>query len=233
MPSITPTSCAILGLIAVEEGSAYELVQRMQNNYRFFWPRAQSHFYAEVKMLVGSGLATAADERVGRRPRTVYRITQAGRRAIIDWLDRPAAPPTLECEGLLRIAYADFGSKAQLIGQLEGIRAHAHQVLEVGARIARDYAAGRVKLPQRAHTSHLTWHFLWTQHQAQAQWAAWAIEEVRSWSGTRSSRATLEQARRFFAGIVGSLDAGPPDAGPARSGPASRADPVVGSRAAR
>ena len=206
MPPVTPTSCAILGLIAVEEGSAYELVQRMENNYRFFWPRAQSHFYAEIKMLVGARLATATDERVGRRPRTVYRITRAGRRAIVDWFDRPAAPPTLECEGLLRIAYADFGSKAQLIDQLKAIRAHAHQVLEVGAQIARDYAAGRVALPRRAHTSHLAWHFLWTQHQAQADWAAWAIEEVRSWSGTRSSRATREQARAFFAGVVERLD---------------------------
>jgi len=230
MSSITPTSCAILGLIAVEEGSAYELVQRMQSNYRFFWPRAQSHFYAEVKVLVGAGLATATDEGVGRRPRTVYRITKAGRRAIVDWLDRPAAPPTLECEGLLRIAYADFGSKAQLIGQLEAIGAHAHQVLEVGAQIARDYAAGRVALPKRAHTSHLAWQFLWVQHQAQAQWAKWAIEEVRSWPGTRASRAALGQAGRFFADVAGRLDAGRPGTSADR---VPRAGPVVGSRVER
>jgi PadR family transcriptional regulator AphA len=198
MSDIGTTACAILGLIAVKEGSAYELVQRMNSNYRFFWPRAQSHFYAEVKRLVELGLATASDEPSGKRPRTVYRITALGTKAIVAWLARPVEPPTLEFEGLLRIAYADFGTKAQLMRQLASIKENATQTLAVGAQIARDYADGRVELPQRSHVGHLLWQFLWTQHRARADWADWAMDEVRSWSNTRASTSNQKQSMDFF-----------------------------------
>jgi PadR family transcriptional regulator, regulatory protein AphA len=193
------TACAILGLIAVQEGSAYELVKRMDSNYRFFWPRAQSHFYAEAKALVGAGLATASDEATGQRPRTVYRITEAGRAALSAWLKTPARPPAAEIEGLLRVSYADFGTKEQLLSQVRAIGEHARMVLEVGDSIARAYAQGAVQLPKRAHTAHLVWEFLRLQHEAQAQWAGWAEEEIAAWSSTRPGRAALDQAAEFFA----------------------------------
>src|SRR5215475_4068462 len=98
MRRISTTACAILGLVAVQEGSAYSLAQRMTRNYRFMWPRAQSHFYSEIKRLVKAGLATAQRERVGRRPRSIYRITRKGLGVLSAWLDQPATPPSLEFE---------------------------------------------------------------------------------------------------------------------------------------
>ena len=198
MKPFNATAYAILGLIAAQEGSAYELAQRMKSNYRFFWPRAQSNFYTSIKLLVAEGLATTTDEGKGQRPRTVYRATSKGIEDLSAWLASPAKPPSFEFEGLLRVAYADFGQKDALLRQLEVIRDDAEATLAIGARIARDYAAGRVDLPARAHTSHLLWQFLWRQHQVLAEWASWAIKEIEEWPDTRPSPAAQNQAARFF-----------------------------------
>lgn len=61
----------------------------------------------------------------GSRPRTVYAITEDGREALRRWLDRPGASPKLEFEALLQVAFADQGSKEQLVTLLEAIHADA------------------------------------------------------------------------------------------------------------
>ena len=74
------------------------------------WPRAQSKLYEEPKKLVAQGLACAAEEQVGQRPRTVYTITSRGRRALAAWLRDPGAGPVLEFEQLLKIFFAENGT---------------------------------------------------------------------------------------------------------------------------
>src|SRR3954464_8690260 len=94
--SLTTTSYAILGLLAIQPWSTYELTRQMDRSLGRFWPRARSKLYEEPKKLVAAGLAVASDERVGRRPRTVYSITPAGRAALAEWLRTPGSGPVLE-----------------------------------------------------------------------------------------------------------------------------------------
>ena len=60
----TPTSHAILGLLAIRSWSTYELTQQMHRSLRRFWPRAESKLYEEPKKLVELGWATATLELV-------------------------------------------------------------------------------------------------------------------------------------------------------------------------
>src|SRR6266581_1776673 len=78
---------------------------------RRIWPRAQSKLCEEPKKLVAHGYARAADDSVGRRRRTRYTITAKGRRALAAWLRIPGDGPILEFEQLLKISFADSGSK--------------------------------------------------------------------------------------------------------------------------
>ena len=68
-----------------------------------------------------------------------------------------------------------FWRQVALLKQLENIRENAEDALAVGDTIAKAYAVGKVELPERAHTSHLLWQFLWSQHngdsRAEAKWA--------------------------------------------------------------
>ena len=73
--SLTTTSYAVLGLLAVKPWSSYELTRQMDRSLGRIWPRAVSKLYEEPKKLVSHGLATASTEQNGQRTRTVYAIT--------------------------------------------------------------------------------------------------------------------------------------------------------------
>ena len=60
--------------------------------------------------LVTKGYATAARGYSGKRPRTTYKITAAGRRALKQWLATPPRPTALECEPPTSLL-ADFASR--------------------------------------------------------------------------------------------------------------------------
>src|SRR4051794_21714115 len=117
-PSPT-TAHAILGLLAIKPWTTYELAKQVQRSLGWFWPRAERTLYTEPKSLVAAGLATAHEERTGNRPRTVYTITAAGRRALRRWLGEPPAPPALEFEAMVKVFFADAGSLDQLRTTLE------------------------------------------------------------------------------------------------------------------
>ena len=82
---LTTTSYAILGLLAVRSWSTYELTQQMDRSLGRFWPLAKSKLYEEPRKLVALGYASSASEHVGRRPRTVYTITEQGRAELARW----------------------------------------------------------------------------------------------------------------------------------------------------
>ena len=69
--SLTTTSYAVLGLLAIQPWSTYELAKQMERTLYRVWPRARSRLYDEPKKLVAHGLAEARKESVGRRPASV------------------------------------------------------------------------------------------------------------------------------------------------------------------
>jgi PadR family transcriptional regulator AphA len=95
----------------------------MERTLNRFWPRARSRLYQEPKKLVAHGLAVATKDAVGRRPRTVYTITEQGREALAEWLKAPGAEPSLEYEQLLKIFFADQGSRDDALATQEVSRA--------------------------------------------------------------------------------------------------------------
>src|SRR3954470_8747477 len=152
MSRLTTTSYAVLGQVALATGTAYELTKRMRRNYRFFWPRAESRLYDEARRLVDAGLATAEQGFTGRRGRTTYALTPAGRRALREWLaDPPAAGWSFQSEPLLRVFLGHFGTRDQLLAAIERARLDAEELLEVADGVAADYAAGTAEGQSHVH----------------------------------------------------------------------------------
>ena len=50
-PSLSPTSFALLGLLALRPWTTYELANQTKRSLRFFFPRAERPLYAEAKRL--------------------------------------------------------------------------------------------------------------------------------------------------------------------------------------
>ena len=185
VPPATPTTTgvALLGLLGLRTWTTYELAKQVQRSLSWFWPRAERKLYDEPKRLVAAGLATSTQEATGKRPRTVYATTPAGREALRAWLDEPPAPRTSEFEGMVKVFFADAGSLDQLLGTLDRIADEARERLDEVAALAREWQ-GDPAFPGRAHLGALGLELQHRQEEAVLGWATWAREQVATWSST-------------------------------------------------
>ena len=124
LPRLTTTSFALLGLLQRRPWSAYELTRFMRSSIlRAVWPRAESHLYSEPKLLQKRGYAVSHEESNGARKRTVYRITDNGRAALLDWLrEERASEFQFEYELLVRLAFAESVTLEQALAYLQQVR---------------------------------------------------------------------------------------------------------------
>ena len=103
---LSATAKVILGMLAAQPRSGYEIKQLVDSSARFFWAASYGQIYPELKKLEKAGLIVGDDSSRGARQRTVFRLTAAGKRAARDWIGTP--PDVLETrdEGLLKLFFA-------------------------------------------------------------------------------------------------------------------------------
>jgi DNA-binding PadR family transcriptional regulator len=178
---LTSTSHAILGLLAVKPWTTHELVQQVDRSLRRIWPRAASKLYEEPKKLVAHGYARATDDAVGQRRRTRYTITANGRRALAAWLSQPGDGPVLEFEQLVKIHFADSGTKADVVANLEATRTWVLEQNNENLATARAYLEGRGAFPERAALNQLPGRFVTDFYAMVAHWVEWACHIVGTW----------------------------------------------------
>lgn len=123
----------------------------MKRSLTYYSPRADRGIYAEPKKLAAHGLATATTEATGDRTRTVYRITRKGRATLVRWLGKPSAPPRFESEAMLRVTFADNGTKDDLLAAIRSVREHAGVLRARAEEIIRGYVDGRGPFSDRIH----------------------------------------------------------------------------------
>lgn len=193
----TTTSYALLGLLSLRSWTTYELAKQVQRSLHWFWPRAERKLYDEPKRLVADGLATASAEATGKRPRTVYAITDEGRAELRRWLGEPPAPRTAEFEAMVKVFFADQGSVEQLTATLERVAAEAAERLEALAAMAGQTEG--LPFPERTHISALGLSLALEQERTVLRWAEWAQQQVAQWTsaadpGAWDARAVLDDA---------------------------------------
>jgi PadR family transcriptional regulator, regulatory protein AphA len=176
---------AILGLLALRPFSAYELTQQIHRGPRYMQPASERNLYAEPKRLAAAGLVRMRREQVGRRSRTVYEITPAGRDALRRQLATPPAPPQLEFEALQRLVFADQGSKQDLLAALDATSRQVEELLDDGMEQARGYQDDGGPFPQRLHLVMLFARFYVDFLLLVRDWVELATREVASWPTTR------------------------------------------------
>jgi DNA-binding PadR family transcriptional regulator len=201
-PPLTTTSYAILGLLAVQPFTTYEIAQQMDRALGHFWPRARSKLYEEPKKLVALGLARGRAEQTGRRPRTVYSITPKGRRALAAWVRTRGEGPVLEFDQLVRVFFCEHGSREDLLATLESARRWSVEQTLATGNISQEYLDGRGRYPERLPWLVLVGQFLDDFLAFVEQWAEWAAAQVAEWpddiSGAQPDLDALAgQARRF------------------------------------
>ena len=207
---LTATSYAILGLLAVKPRSAYELTKQVRRSLHFCWPRAETRLYQEPKNLLEHGLVRATATANGRRSRTEYAITAKGRKALRAWLGQPSAPPRLESEALLRLFFAEHGTKESLLATLADLEAQALADRKQAVAQAAEYLRGlhlppgeqEAPFPERLHILGLVGRFTLDHTALLAEWARWARAEVEQWPDVGTAEVSPDVVRAFEAALA-------------------------------
>jgi PadR family transcriptional regulator, regulatory protein AphA len=93
-PQRDTTTLVVLGLVALQPGSGYDLARLADRSVGYLWTPSRSQIYKILPRLVSEGLATAKRVRQRDRPdKDLYSITPAGRRALQRWLAEAEEEP--------------------------------------------------------------------------------------------------------------------------------------------
>lgn len=116
--ALAATSRALLCMMSYEEEiSGYDLKKWIDWSVDlYYWSPSYSQIYTELKKLESLGLVTSRVERdEGTRSRRLYKITQAGMDAAIEWVNHaPVDPPVLKHSVLLRVTFGHLTNPARL-----------------------------------------------------------------------------------------------------------------------
>lgn len=113
----------------------------------FFWSRAPTQSYHEPRRLEKLGYLRSHTEPARTRPRRVYKLTAKGRRALRDWLRRPAPFPRIEHEANLRLVAGDLLDDAEIVNSLTAMRAELDRYQQL---IVESLDGIEERLPHRA-----------------------------------------------------------------------------------
>ena len=94
---------ALLGLLARESLSGYDLASRMRERVGFFWQARHSQIYPELARLEGEEMVVhRVVEQRDRPDKKVYEITDAGLEALREWVTAPVKPRATRDEMVLK-----------------------------------------------------------------------------------------------------------------------------------
>jgi len=170
------TTFAILGFLAQHPMSGYDIKKRVEGSIDNFWSESFGQIYPSLRRLADQGQIDKRSEKSdGGRPRHVYSIRAAGRRALARWLAEPTDAPPVRIELLLKIF---FGAESDNETSRKQIRAYRDQMsrdLERYRSIARGLA------DQDSASEHLpywemTLRFGVRDREAHVEWCDEALE---------------------------------------------------------
>jgi DNA-binding PadR family transcriptional regulator len=105
---LRPASYLILGMVGLGARSGYAIKRAADGSTQFFWPMSLAQVYPELARLRSAGLLRREEDPRGGRERHFYELTEAGEKALAEWLRSSRAEPTqFRDEGVLRLFFAD------------------------------------------------------------------------------------------------------------------------------
>jgi DNA-binding PadR family transcriptional regulator len=100
---LNATAASLLGFLHEGPMTGWDLVATAQQRIGDFWSLTQSQVYRELAAMADAGLVEAGER--GRRDRQPYAITEAGRAAFADWVDREPGRETIRFPLLLTLLF--------------------------------------------------------------------------------------------------------------------------------
>src|SRR5215467_13144017 len=100
-------SYEILGLVGQSGAGPHDLLRMARHGRILDWA-GESQYYVEPKRLAGLGYLDARKEPGKTRERTVYTLTEKGRRALSEYAATPVSVLPIKSDALLRLLVCDL-----------------------------------------------------------------------------------------------------------------------------
>lgn len=121
---------AILGLLAGERMSGYDLKLRMGKPVVYFWQARHSQIYPELAKLEGAGLVSYEVVPQGGKPdKKVYGITDEGLAVVSEWVSKPAEVGPTRDEATLKAYLSWLGDPEETAGSFREVAARHEERL--------------------------------------------------------------------------------------------------------
>lgn len=124
-------SCILLGFLAHEPMSGYDLKKRVAASVGRFWDLGYGQIYPALKEMERTGLVTAEHGRTGKGPeRIVYRITGEGRARLHAWAKQPGDRENLRFETMLKLFFGSTLGPDENIRRVDAFRERHQRELD-------------------------------------------------------------------------------------------------------
>ena len=149
-PQCDTTTLAVLGLVALQPGSGYDLARLADSSVGYLWTPSRSQIYKVLPQLVAQGLATAKRVRQQVRPdKAVYSITPAGTHVLQLWLAEIEQEPVRDANIFaLKLFFCDLVPARTAQAQLAAYRRFLEARLSRFRAMAHAPAQGENIFPQ-------------------------------------------------------------------------------------
>ena len=128
------TDYVILGLLAEQPLSGYQIKKIIDIRFSFFWSESFGQIFPALKSLASEGFVEECpQEPSGGRATRTYQITPAGKSALVDWLAQPVEKESLRLEILLKTYFSGYTAPEAMLTHLSAFEeSHARQLHILG-----------------------------------------------------------------------------------------------------
>lgn len=119
----------ILGLLSHEDLSGYDIKKRMDQILSYFWSASYGSIYPTLSQLVNQRLAEAVKDSSNDRRRTIYHITEDGRKYLSEWLQKPDRKDDLHSETALKVFFGGCTDISDTLQQIQAFEAENKEKL--------------------------------------------------------------------------------------------------------
>ncbi len=184
---------AILGLLAREPLSGYDLANRMRDRVGFFWEARHSQIYPELSRLEERKLVThSLIEQQDRPDKKVYTITDAGLRALQEWVTEEPGSRPIRDELVLKAYSLWLADPKEALGLFrEQERQHEERLLgyeEIGAWMEKEWGRDLKRISSPHFASYAALQRGIRQERGYVDWCRWVANRLKESTGGDDTR---------------------------------------------
>jgi DNA-binding PadR family transcriptional regulator len=186
----------LLGLLAIEPMSGYDLGLMIRGSVGHFWNESYGQIYPNLKKLEKGGFVSSKTERrKGKPERRVYSITERGRERLREWLAAPPQPEIPRNELLLKLFFGQQVPAAILIGYVEHMAEEHGAVLDFLEKAEREQIDANRHYPGAPYWR-MAARFGELEMKAHLRWAEETLAELKKLARKQQKHPRTRQEKK-------------------------------------